>query len=65
MALQGQANTFVLNSSSGTSVNTFCIPPTSSPAVNSTAGLPGEGAIIVPHHYTKKFPPDACGATCP
>jgi hypothetical protein len=65
IALQGQANPFVLNDSSGTSVNSFCIPPTSSPAVNSTAGLPGEGVIIVPHHFTKKFPPDSCGATCP
>lgn len=65
MQLQGQAGTFVVNSSSGTSVNTFCIPPTTSPAVNSSAGLPGEGAIIVPQHLTKKFPADTCGATCP
>ncbi|MBI3767895.1 MAG: hypothetical protein HY271_05285 [Deltaproteobacteria bacterium] len=65
MQLQGQAGAFVLNDSSGQSVNTFCIPPTTSPAVNQTSGLPGEGAIMVPHHYTKKFPPDACGSTCP
>jgi hypothetical protein len=63
--LQGQAGTFVVNDSSGTSVNSFCIPPTSSVAVNQTSGLPGEGIIVVPHHYTKKFPSDACGTTCP
>jgi hypothetical protein len=65
IALQGTPGAFVVNSSSGTSVNTFCIPPTSSSAVNTTAGLPGEGLLIVPHHFTKKFPPDTCGATCP
>jgi hypothetical protein len=65
MQLQGDPNPFVVNDSSGTSVNTFCIPPTTSPAVNSSAGLPGEGAIIVPHHFIKKFPSDVCGTTCP
>jgi hypothetical protein len=29
-----------------TSASTFCIPATSSPAVNNTAGLPGPGAIL-------------------
>jgi len=34
---------------------TFCIPATSSPAVNSTAGLPGPGAIRFPNTVTAKF----------
>lgn len=63
--LQGDPSPFVVNDSSGTSLNTFCIPPTTSPAVNTTAGLPGEGMIIVPHTFTKKFPSDVCGTTCP
>jgi hypothetical protein len=65
MALQGVAGAFSGNTSIGKSVNTFCIPPTSSSAVNSASGLPGEGAIIAPHILTKKFPPDVCGSTCP
>lgn len=66
MALQGTADPFVLNETSGNGVqvNTFCTPTTSS-AVNSSAGLPGEGAIIAPNKQIKKFPPDVCGATCP
>jgi hypothetical protein len=70
MQLQGIAGAFtgtpLLGSSTGLSVNSFCIPPTSSPAVNSAAGLPGEGAIIQPHMFTKKFPADSCLPTaCP
>jgi hypothetical protein len=34
---------------------TFCIPATSSPAVNSTAGLPGPGAIRFPNTVTAAF----------
>jgi hypothetical protein len=33
----------------GLSGSTFCIPATTSPAVNSTAGLPGPGAIRLPN----------------
>ena len=54
--LQGQAGAFALGSSTGETVNTFCIPPTTSDAVNQTGGLPGEGAIIVPHTLTVQFP---------
>ncbi len=56
MALQGQAGSFSGGTSSGLSVNTFCIPDTQSPAVNQTAGLPGEGAIITDHTLTVSFP---------
>jgi hypothetical protein len=67
MVLQGTADPFVLNDTGGNgkAINTFCIPPTTSPAVNSAAGLPGEGAIISPNKQSKKFPPDACTAACP
>ncbi len=34
---------------------TFCIPATSSPAVNNTAGLPGPGAIRFPNTVDAKF----------
>ncbi len=54
--LQGQAGAFTLGSSTGETVNSFCIPPTTSDAVNQTAGLPGEGAIMVPHTLTVQFP---------
>jgi hypothetical protein len=37
-------------------VNTFCIPPTTSDAVNQTSGIPGEGVIIVPHTFQVQFP---------
>ncbi|TMA75665.1 MAG: hypothetical protein E6J72_17360 [Deltaproteobacteria bacterium] len=60
MELIGDPNAFSGNTSSGTSVNTFCIPPTTATAVNSTAGLPGEGAILVPDHFTKQFPSTPC-----
>jgi len=70
MELMGDPNPFSANTSSGESVNTFCIPPTTASAVNSTSGLPGEGAIIVPHHFTKQFPSTPCtglppNVTCP
>ncbi len=74
MELMGQANPFGGSPASGTStgqsVNTFCIPPTTATAVNSTSGLPGEGAIMVTHHLTKTFPSTACvgvppNVTCP
>ncbi len=42
--LQGQAGSFVAGSSSGQSVNSFCIPPTSSDAVKQSGGLAGEGS---------------------
>lgn len=54
--LQGEAGAFSLGSSTGQSVNSFCIPPTTSTAVNQTAGLPGEGVILVPHTLTVQFP---------
>jgi hypothetical protein len=54
--LQGQAGAFVAGSSTGESVNSFCIPPTSSDAVNQTSGIPGEGVIVVPHTLTVQFP---------
>jgi hypothetical protein len=56
MQLQGAAGAFSGGSSTGESVNSFCIPPTTSDAVNQTAGLPGEGAIIAPHTLTVQFP---------
>jgi hypothetical protein len=56
MALQGVAGPFSAGMSTGLSVNTFCIPDTQSPAVNQTAGLPGEGAIITDHKLTAAFP---------
>jgi len=70
MELMGQPNPFSANTSSGMSVNTFCIPPTTATAVNSTSGLPGEGAILVTHHFTKQFPSTPCtglppNVTCP
>jgi len=74
MELIGDPNPFGGNAASGTSsgmsVNTFCIPPTTATAVNSTAGLPGEGAILVKHHLTKQFPSTPCtglppNVTCP
>jgi hypothetical protein len=34
---------------------TFCIPATSSPAVNSTAGLPGPGAILYGQTVTAEY----------
>ena len=56
MQLQGAAGAFSGGTSTGESVNSFCIPPTTSDAVNQTAGLPGEGAIIAPHTLTTQFP---------
>jgi len=56
MQLQGDAQPFSGSVSNGLSVNTFCIPDTQSPAVNQTAGLPGEGAIITEHTLTYAFP---------
>ncbi len=35
--------------------SSFCIPATTSPAVNNTAGLPGPGAIRFPNALTVKF----------
>jgi hypothetical protein len=56
MQLQGVAGPASGGVSDGVSVNTFCIPDTQSPAVNQTAGLPGEGAIITDHSLTVSFP---------
>jgi len=43
----------------GTTTNefgaTFCIPATTSPAVNNVAGLPGPGAILFPNAVTAKY----------
>jgi hypothetical protein len=33
----------------GIYAGTFCIPPTSSGAVNGTAGLPGLGTLLLPY----------------
>jgi len=38
-----------------TSAATFCIPATSSPAVNNTAGLPGPGAILYENDTTLAY----------
>ncbi len=57
--------------------STFCIPATTSPAVNNTAGLPGPGAIRFPNAVSAAFcgdgqrnrPQEACDggddANCP
>ncbi len=64
MSLVGDPNAFTgtpaTGTSSGNSVTTFCIPPTSAAAVNSSAGLPGEGSLLNTHNYTKTFPSVAC-----
>jgi hypothetical protein len=66
MQLIGEATPFVLNDGTQTLVTTFCLPPTSSPALNSAGGLPSEGAIIAHDVVTKKFPADPCPpAGCP
>jgi hypothetical protein len=56
MQLQGNAQPFSNGTSNGLSVNSFCIPDTQSPAVNQTAGLPGEGSIVTDHSITFAFP---------
>jgi hypothetical protein len=35
--------------------STFCIPATSSPAVNNTAGLPGPGAVLLPNDLDPRY----------
>src|SRR6185295_17077773 len=47
--------TGVASTTSNVFGSTFCIPATSSPAVNSTAGLPGPGAIRFPNTVTAKY----------
>jgi hypothetical protein len=38
---------------SGTLVGFFCIPATRAPAINTTAGLPGPGALSLPAHQVR------------
>jgi len=42
---------------SGTLVGFFCIPQTRAPAINTTAGLPGPGALSLPAHQVRVVAP--------
>ena len=45
----------------GTVVSVFCEPATTSNTINTTSGLPGPGALILPTSVVVKMPPPTCG----